>query len=228
MTKVWGPLGWATLHSIAALYPHSPSDLERSMIIRWIDAFTKTIVCEKCKLHFTALFSEYVSRYPNWNASKKDMCLFALRAHNTVNARNSKITYSSEDALKLLRQNVIPEKAHMMRQSYILFIRRDWSRDTSLSGITAGRYLKEILMTETDYWSGLQFSWDEVEELIRNENIDSLEPAATHKTSRSFHLKNLSRYTPISNPEPITAPAPAPYKLLNITGSKPRFSFLSR
>ena len=34
MTKRWGPLGWATLHSIAALYPNSPSDYEKQMILR--------------------------------------------------------------------------------------------------------------------------------------------------------------------------------------------------
>jgi len=213
MTKVWGPLGWATLHSIAALYPNDPSELEKAMLLRWIDAFQKTIVCEKCKHHFEAFLYEYRLVYPNWYNSRKEMTLMVLRAHNAVNARISKPVYSVQDCISLLRHNVVAEKANLMRQSYILFIRRDWSRDTTLGGISTAKYIKDIVMTETDYWSTRTFNWDDIEQLVNGENI---EPASQPIRPPTFSLPKAP-----TNMRPLSA-----LSIANTT--KPRFSFLSR
>ena len=57
MTKAWGPLGWATLHSIACLYPDQPSEYEKELLNKWFDSFQRTIVCEKCREHFFELLN---------------------------------------------------------------------------------------------------------------------------------------------------------------------------
>lgn len=210
MTKVWGPLGWATLHSIAALYPNDPSELEKVMIVRWIDAFQKTIVCEKCKHHFEVFLHDYRLVYPNWYNSRKELTLMVLRAHNAVNARISKPVYSVQDSISLLRGNVVAEKANLMRQSYILLIRRDWSRDTTLGGISTAKYIKDIVMTETEYWSSRTFSWDDIEQLVNGENI---EPVVKQTRPNVVSIK-----APVRSLSALS--------IANI--SKPRFSFLSR
>ena len=230
MTKTWGPLGWATLQSVAALYPDEPTELEQQLLIRWIDAFRRTIVCEKCHQHFTQLLNEYSALYPNWYASRKNFTLFVLRAHNTVNVRTSKSPISMEEAFRQLRKNIDPTKAHLQRQSYILYIRRDWGKQTTLGGATAARYIKEITMTETEYWSTREpFTWDEIEDLVRGSSNDPL-PSKQSSRSTLFgdvlkRIGTATTTTTSSLPRPPTNPQT---QIRISTSSKPRFSFVSR
>lgn len=239
MTKIWGPLGWATLHSVAALYPDAPSDLEKQLLVQWIDAFRRTIVCEKCHNHFTQLLKEYSVLYPGWNASRKALSLFVLRAHNTVNKRNGRPIFTMKESFEHLRRNVPPESANLQRQSYILFIRRDWNRQTTLAGASAARYVKELTTVETDYWGTRDsFTWDEIEALVEENNTDPLPSAQAPKStigliSQSF--TGIPRPPRRAAPQPqVQAPVPSP-KLVSqpsvvrsVTSSKPRFSFVSR
>lgn len=175
MTLTWGPLGWTTLHTIAALYPDEPTQLELALIVRWIEAFRQCIVCEKCKTHFTTLLKEYQAIYPNWNSSRKNLSLFVLRAHNTVNVRQiSKPALTMEEALIKLRENIDPAKANLMRQSYVVHIRNQWVRSTNMDGIRAARYIRDLIITETDYWATRSFQWDEISELVKSESIAPL------------------------------------------------------
>jgi len=160
MTKAWGPLGWATLHSIACLYPDSPSEYEKELLNKWFDSFQKTIVCEKCREHFFELLKNYKQAYPNWNASKNDVILFVLRAHNTVNRRINKPVYSPEECINLLRTNIPAESAAQIRKSYIFYIRNEWARDKSMSGITSIPHIMNLIHTEEQYWDKRSFSWD--------------------------------------------------------------------
>jgi hypothetical protein len=235
MTKIWGPLGWATLHSVAALYPDEPTQLEQQLLVRWIDAFRRTIVCEKCHNHFTQLFNEYSRTYPNWNASRKDFTLFILRAHNTVNLRNGKHIFTQKESFEHLRRNVDPSKAHLQRQSYLLYIQRDWSKQTTLAGASAARYVRDMFSTETDYWSKQEpFLWEEIEPLVEGHHVDPL-PSVLPK--RSTILGDITRKvmrapkaTPVisSSPPPhITQPSRSSISV-TVPTSKPRFSFVSR
>lgn len=204
MTKAWGPLGWATLHSVAAIYSDTPSDLEKALITRWMDAFQKTIVCEMCRSHFETLLRDYRSRYPDWNQSRSKLMLFALRAHNTVNSSISKPVYSAEDCMRLIKQNIPAERAAYMRQSYIVYIRKEWSRDMTMTGISTIKYIKDLISVEKDYWSQKRFSWDDVSTIT--EPVGSISP---QKNVSSGHIRIQPRYSSIKLP---TA----------------RFSFLSR
>lgn len=213
MTKTWGPLGWATLHSIAALYPDTPSENEKNLITRWIESFRMCIVCDKCKTHFTTLLNEYKMLYPNWNASRKDLSLFVLRAHNTVNIRQiSKPALTPEEAIVQLKANIPAERAASMRQSYIVHIRAEWTRSLNLDGITAARYIRELILTETEYWSKRSFSWNDVEPLIQFESISPLPSREKLKTGIMGGVRLQS----------------APRIATTGPSTKPRFSFLSR
>lgn len=214
MTKTWGPLGWATLHSVAALYPDNPSDAEMNLITRWIESFRMCIVCEKCKQHFTTLLSEYKAMYPDWNASRKNLSLFVLRAHNTVNVRQvSKPALSVEEALVQLNMHLPADKASSMRQSYIVHIRADWSRNLSMEGVTAAKYIRELVLAETEYWGKRSFSWADIEHLVRSESISPLPSREKPKLTGGIRMPQPQQYQPHRQP---------------IMGSKPRFSFLSR
>jgi hypothetical protein len=212
MTKTWGPLGWATLHSVAAVYPDNPTDSEMNLITRWIESFRMCIVCEKCKLHFTTLLAEYKAMYPDWNASRKNLSLFVLRAHNTVNIRQvSKPVLSVDEAITQLKTYLPADKAVMMRQSYIVHIRAEWSRNLSMEGVTAVKYIRELILAETEYWGNRGFSWTDIENLVRTESISPLPSREKPKFSIGVQ--------PPRHPAPRTITGPS---------SKPRFSFLSR
>lgn len=213
MTKTWGPLGWATLHSVAALYPDNPSELEKALMARWIESFRMCIVCEKCKSHFTTLLAEYKAMYPNWNASRKDVSLFVIRAHNTVNLRQTnRPVLSASEAIEHLRKNVPTEKAHLIRQSYIVHIRAEWGKLMGVDAVAAARYLRELTMTEIEYWGIRSFNWSDVESLVRDEDVSPL-PSRQKESSSIFSFRTPQPRNPVSFTGPV---------------SKPRFSFLSR
>lgn len=192
-------------------------------MLRWIEAFRRTIVCEKCRDHFTTLLKEYTRAFPDWNASRKNINLFIFRAHNTVNLRTHKKVYSMNEAFALIRGHVDPSKAHLQRQSYLMYVRRDWLRDNSIAGISAVRFIKELMLTETEYWSQRSFNWDEIEELIKNDSNAPL-PSQHARDTRV-----IERYVrPSAPPAPQTQPVQKPR--LSILGGVPipRFSFVSR
>ncbi len=213
MTKTWGPLGWATLHSVAALYPDTPSDLERALVSRWIDSFRSCIVCEKCKTHFTTLLNEYTAIHPDWNASRKNFSLFVIRAHNTVNVRQiGRPVLSASEAIEHMKRNIPMDKAHLIRQSYIVHIRAEWSKLMGLDAVSAAKYIRDLVITETDYWGNRSLDWNHIQNLIKDENVEPL--ASRRKESSIFAFK-------------VPQPKNPSVSIMN-TGSKPRFSFLSR
>jgi hypothetical protein len=216
MTQAWGPLGWATLHSVAAVYPDNPTDLEKSLIQKWVDSFRNCIVCSVCKDHFSALLREYIVLYPDWNASRKNLSLFVLRAHNTVNVRQlGRNSLSIDEAFARLRQNIDPAKADAKRKSYIVYIRADWGKSMNFDGFTAAKYIKELIMIETDYLSSRPvFSWDDIYALVNGENIEAIGPKPK---PRSIFTNNIVR-----------SPTKSPSVAYPFTVGKPRFSFLSR
>lgn len=221
MTKAWGPLGWATLHSVAALYPDNPTELEKSLIIKWLDSFRNCIVCSVCKEHFSSLLREYIVIYPNWNASRKDLSLFVLRAHNTVNVRQlGRNSLSMDEAFVRLNQYIEPSKAAAKRKSYIVYIRNDWGKSLNFDGFTAAKYIKELIMIETDYFASRPlFSWDEIRDLVKGENIEAIQGSKTPKRSI---------LSPSMLPSIIKSAQPANISIKPPANGKPRFSFLSR
>lgn len=235
MTKIWGPLGWATLHSIAALYPDDPTELEKKLLVQWMEAFRRTIVCEKCHNHFTQLMKEYSAFYPSWNTSRKNLSLFILRAHNTVNKRNGTSVLTVKEAFEHLRRKVDPSTSKLQRQSYILYIRRDWSKQTTLAGASSARFVKELTTVETEYWSTRDlFTWNEIEQLVDGDHIYPLSStevprSALGRLAHSFTgIPRPPRVTPTIPRQTIAVPTQKVISQPSVTISKPRFSFVSR
>jgi hypothetical protein len=91
--------------------------------------------------------------------SRRGVVEFVLRAHNTVNARTYKPVYTLEGSVAEL-QRILPETiVGQKRQEYILYIRSDWMKNMTLSGISTAPKLRELLTIEENYWSRRSFQW---------------------------------------------------------------------
>jgi hypothetical protein len=159
MTMRWGPLGWATLHSIAAAYPDEPTSYELELFGRWLRSFKDTILCPSCSKHFSDTIDDYTRKFPTWMHSRRGVVEFVLRAHNTVNARTYKPVYTLETSVAEL-QKILPESMiGQKRQEYILYIRSDWMKNMTLAGVSSAPKLRELLTIEENYWSRRPFQW---------------------------------------------------------------------
>ncbi len=154
MTKLWGPLGWMTLHSVSFIYPDKPTPAEKAIALKFLDSFAETISCNACKLHFKSIRAVYVTIYPNYLDSKTDFAYFVFRAHNTVNKRIDKPTYPSvSSCLDAVRSATVNTTLAQFRESYMTYLARNWGSDTSGDGrILQGR-VKELIKINNEYWS---------------------------------------------------------------------------
>lgn len=152
MTSIWGPLGWMTLHSAASLYPDSPTEAERQLLVRWIELFRDTISCPSCQGHFAEMLADYRVKYPNFLYSRREFLLFTFRAHNAVNRRLNKPVYPTVQAcFDVLRNNVKFNKSHAFRISYVNHITRHWRSLRDASGMAALKRILEIQKIENEY-----------------------------------------------------------------------------
>ena len=162
MTKHWGPLGWATLHSVAACYPDDPSIYEKELFLRWIRHFKDTLLCPSCMKHFDDMVKEYSRKFPDWVDSRRNLCQFVFRAHNTVNARTYKKVYTLEESVAEL-QKILPENTILAtRREYLGYIRGDWMKNMTLSGVSSAPKIRELNVIEETYWSQRTVVWAEL------------------------------------------------------------------
>uniref|UniRef100_A0A6C0CU72 thiol oxidase n=1 Tax=viral metagenome TaxID=1070528 RepID=A0A6C0CU72_9ZZZZ len=154
MTKLWGPLGWMTLHSVSLIYPDAPTPEERAIAAKFIDLFGKTITCIFCKNHFASMYALYRAAHPEYLNSKQDFALFVFRAHNTVNKRLDKPRISTvSDCLKTLENNTVNTSFSQFRMSYLLYLSRIWGQDFSGEGRMLQRDVRELFQINSDYWT---------------------------------------------------------------------------
>ena len=152
MTSIWGPLGWMTLHSVATLYPDSPSAGERELMSVWLDMFRDTITCPSCREHFTQLVATYRQTFPNFLSSRQTFTIFTFRAHNAVNRRLNKPIHGSVEAcMATLLANLTTRTAGDYRRAYLAHISRYWRTYRDISGISALRKITELNKIEADY-----------------------------------------------------------------------------
>ena len=132
MSKVWGPMGWITLHAVAAGYPDEPSSVDKINMSTFLGLFTDTITCKFCKDHFVRIRNTYHSKYPSYLNSKRDFFLFTLRAHNDVNQSLDKpIIPTVVDALVLLNTITNITNAETYKNSYVSYLIRTWAHEMS-------------------------------------------------------------------------------------------------
>ena len=170
-------MGWATMHSIAALYPDSPSDYEKQMLLRWVHSFCETILCPSCQAHFAGMFDSYIRNYPHWWDSRKDVCEFVFRAHNTVNVRTRKRAYSFRESIAELEKVYPASRCAEIRRFYLTYIRQDWMKNITIEGISSFTKIKELNTIEAEYWGRKTFEWTD---LLAFEGSINVAPLAEH------------------------------------------------
>lgn len=208
MTKGWGPLGWATLHSISALYPDDPTDYEQEMFSRWLASFTSTILCPSCLQHFTEATAMYTLQRPTWKSSRRGVVEFVLRAHNSVNARTNKRIYSFAESISELAVFLPEHMATIRRREYLGYIRADWMRNMTLAGISNAPKLRELNVIEDSYWSKRSFTWSDLQ-IFSDVNVAPLSNPTSAlgvsgafmprlNPSSGFKLRNIGKIGPRS------------------------------
>jgi hypothetical protein len=193
MTSRWGPLGWATLHSVALLYPDHPSQLEIELLRRWLNSFNDTIVCPSCMEHFRTMRTKYEREHPTMLSSRKEFCTFVMRAHNTVNRRTKKKVYTIEESIAELQRILPGALAQQRRRDYLHYIRKQWSLDRGLSGITALGKLRDLQLTEMQYWEQKGApNWDSLASYV-----ESVDPLNEMNVESNPVLRTLSNAMPM-------------------------------
>ena len=164
MTKVWGPMGWMTLHSISICYPEEPTDSDKRILNEFMNAFGGCITCIHCRQHFAYMFADYKSKIPTWANSRKDLFLAVCRMHNAVNKRldkpQPKTVTQCIDSLKRATSYTSPRD---FREKYSAYLLRDWwgQRHTGegLDGYKSAEIVKKI---NEEYWNKREISYDDI------------------------------------------------------------------
>jgi hypothetical protein len=216
MTTYWGPLGWGTLHTIAALYPESPSEKEQQLVRNWFDSFAYCITCPKCQTHFTTMYTDYKNSHPEMFSSRKELTTFVFRAHNTVNRRLGKPVYTLDQSFALL-QNRFPtiQSAQQVRREYLVYLQKDWGRQTTLQGINSLMRVRDLTMVEQQYWNSRSLDWESVRSELPS-TLDITSPIAPMPARTASSL--LSMPTVRATPQRVRVPQ----------ASKSLFSLISR
>lgn len=154
MSKIWGPLGWMTLHSVSLIYPEEPTHAEKYIASRFLDLFGETISCNECKTHFKNMYAIYKSIHPEFLESRRDFALFVFRAHNTVNMRLDKPRPSTiSECLQTLKAATVNTSLATFRTSYLSYLLRNWNRHVSGEGLITKSQVKEMIKINNEYWS---------------------------------------------------------------------------
>lgn len=154
MTKLWGPLGWMTLHSVSLIYPERPTPDEKRIATRFLDLFGETITCIYCKTHFANMYTIYKSTHPEFLDSRQEFALFAFRAHNTVNRRVDKPRPSSvSQCLETLRTATQTTSLKQFRDSYLTYLANNWGKEFSSYGFMMRHCVSEMIKINNEYWT---------------------------------------------------------------------------
>lgn len=154
MTKLWGPLGWMTLHSVSLIYPEEPSPADRFIATRFLDLFAETISCNQCKMHFKSMRTLYAASRPDYLNSRQNFALFVFRAHNTVNRRLDKpIPSTVAECLQTIRNATSQTSLAQFRTSYMSYLTRNWGREFTGESLIVRASVKEMIRINSEYWS---------------------------------------------------------------------------
>jgi hypothetical protein len=194
MTKVWGPMGWMTLHSISVCYPDEPTEAEKQILSEFMDSFATTITCVHCRNHFSTLFTGYKKGVPSWKNSKRDLFLAICRMHNSVNKRLDKpLPKTVSECLQSLKNATSYTNQTEFRKKYIEYLFKDWNiygRGTSYLqlAISSARKMKKI---NEEYWNTKETSYDSVvfeeADVLNYQN----QPVSTKITFGKLNIKNV-------------------------------------
>jgi hypothetical protein len=153
-TKLWGPLGWMTLHSISAIYPENPTAADKAILEEFVSCFRETISCPYCKSHFSNMLNKYRSAHPEWLSNRQSFFLFVCRAHNTVNRRLDKPIYKTVDeCIETLKNATKITTTVEFRRAYLDYLVRNWSRQTDSEGFMMMGFVRKMIKINDEYFN---------------------------------------------------------------------------
>lgn len=190
-TKIWGPLGWMTLHSVSAIYPENPTSADRLLIEEFIGAFRETIACPYCKTHFTNMFNKYRQLHPEWSSNRQSLFMFICRAHNTVNRRLDKPLYKTvSECIETLKNATSIKSPAEFRKAYLDYLTSNWGRQPDGEGFMMMGLVRKMIKINTEYFNPRDVKYSEI--VIRDENV------------LEFIPEDSSKYRAIANvPDPV-------------------------
>lgn len=164
MTKVWGPMGWMTLHSISVAYPDVPSEQDKKILEEFMNAFAGSITCVYCRNHFRTMFTDYKSKVPMWKNSKKDLFLAICRMHNAVNKRLDKPQPKTVvECIEFLKRASAYTSQSEFRAKYSAYLLADWSKyrlsPEGVNGYASATTVKRII---EEYWNKQEVSYSSI------------------------------------------------------------------
>lgn len=153
-TKIWGPLGWMTLHSVSAIYPEHPTQADKAILEEFVSAFRETISCPYCKSHFTNMLNTYKQIHPEWSSSRDNFFLFVCRAHNTVNRRLDKPIYKTiRECMDTLIQATKNTSPSQFRKAYLDYLTKNWGRQSDSEGFIMMGYVRKLIKINEEYFN---------------------------------------------------------------------------
>jgi hypothetical protein len=162
-TKFWGPLGWMTLHSVAAIYPVEPTAEERAIMEQFIKLFRDCITCPHCKTHFTGMLNMYTRQHPEWSSSRYHLFLFVCRAHNTVNKRLDKpIIPTLNDCIDTLKNATKVTTTTQYRNAYMNYLIQNWSREFTGDGAISLGFARQLKRINDEYFTPRDKGYDNI------------------------------------------------------------------
>jgi len=153
MAKLWGPLGWMTLHSVSLIYPENPSREEQQIASRFLEVFAETISCPSCRNHFRSMYAIYLTIYPGFLNSRQSFATFVFRAHNTVNKRLDKpIQKTVAECLSTLKNATSRTSFNQFRSAYIAYLNKNWNIEQGGDAAITRVSVREVQRINSQYW----------------------------------------------------------------------------
>lgn len=163
--RLWGPLGWMTLHSVSLIYPENPTDSDKITAKKFLEAFTNTITCSQCQSHFLTMKKFYEYQHPDFLNSRHNFAMFVFRAHNTVNKRLDKpVPATVAECLQTLKIATTQTSLPQFRLAYLEYIRKNWAGDMTGDGMFSRGSVNEMIKINNEYWIPRDIPIPELEE----------------------------------------------------------------
>jgi hypothetical protein len=137
-TKIWGPLGWMTLHSISAIYPENPTVADRLLLEEFMGCFRETIACPYCKNHFTSMFTRYKHTHPEWSSNRR----LDKPIYKTVG-----------ECISTLRNATVNTSPAQFRKAYLDYLTKNWSRQTDSEGFLMMGFVRKMIKINDEYFT---------------------------------------------------------------------------
>lgn len=192
-TKIWGPLGWMTLHSISAIYPEEPTQADKELVDQFMNAFRETIACPYCKTHFTTIFNKYKQFHPEWSSSRQSLFVFICRAHNTVNRRLDKPIYKTVlECIETLKNATTVKGSADYRKAYLDYLVSNWGRQTDGEGLMMMSFVRKMIKINNEYFNPRNVPYSDL--TLREDNVLEFIPEDNNRYRASHSVLDPIRY----------------------------------